>query len=264
MEIKSLGLRSDLAMLGAEIVDRGRYLRVRSPAEPHFYFGNLLVFGQAPHSGDSESWPVLFSEEFGAWHEIRHKTFVWDESLEDAGAIASFQSLGYQHEVLLVLTAAEVATPRPVRAKNLELRALESDADWRDATEIQFLCRETQHSADGYRRYLEARMAALRDRCESGRGRWFGAYIDGVQCANLGVFCEEDWARYQLVVTHPGFRGRGLCSALVHHAAQWALTQPRTCVLILVAEEGGAPQRIYEALGFTKSERLQSLWFAPS
>ncbi len=67
MNVKSLGYRTDLIFpaFDGEIIDRGDYLVVRSPANPAFYWGNFLLFSQPPQEGDFREWRDLFTLEIG-------------------------------------------------------------------------------------------------------------------------------------------------------------------------------------------------------
>ena len=60
---------------------------------------------------------------------------------------------------------------------------------------------------------MRAQIAASRALCESGSGRWFGAFEDGALRAALGIVADGDGlARYQMVETHPEARRRGLAT----------------------------------------------------
>ena len=50
----------------------------------------------------------------------------------------------------------------------------------------------------------------------------FGAFFEGNMVGNLGVFYEQELARYQSIGTNPDFRRRGICGTLVYKAGQIA------------------------------------------
>jgi len=95
-----------------------------------------------------------------------------------------------------------------------------------------------------------------------GHGAWFGAFVDGVIRAELGIFTDgEGIARYQFVGTHPDFRRRGLTSALVASAGQWALASlPGVRELVIIADAGGPAARIYRRVGFRDQEWQAQLY----
>ena len=54
MRITSLGLRTDVALRvleGAEVVDRGDHLVIRSLDNPGFWWGNFLLLDAVPEAG---------------------------------------------------------------------------------------------------------------------------------------------------------------------------------------------------------------------
>ncbi|HEY1568662.1 MAG TPA: hypothetical protein VGF68_16660, partial [Solirubrobacteraceae bacterium] len=59
---------------------RDGYLAVRSPTNPTHYWGNLLVFDDAPAPGDGERWEALFVAEFADEPRVIHRTFAWDRT----------------------------------------------------------------------------------------------------------------------------------------------------------------------------------------
>ena len=67
---------------------RDGYTVVRSPSNPTHYFGNLLLFDDAPRAGDGGRWEELFAAEFGRDPRIRHCTLAWDRIDGDAGSAA--------------------------------------------------------------------------------------------------------------------------------------------------------------------------------
>lgn len=263
MQLVSKGLRSDLAQLDCEILDRGDYLCVRSPKEPEFYWGNLLVFSGPPAAGDLERWQKLFVEEFGNRPEVRHRTFTWDSS-DLEGEVQPFVGAGYHYEKSVVLSASEVTSPRYPNGE-IAIRSLVGDADWHDLLQCELACREDLPE-EGYEDYVRKRMAAKRLRVERGEGDWYGAYLGEQIVASLGIFRNDELGRFQDVMTVPDVRKRGICATLVHHVSELVLAQPGISSLLLVADEDYHAGRIYESLGYKPTEELRGLcrWPDPS
>ena len=65
MQPRSLALRTDLCFdrFRGEVIDRDGYLCVRTPENPHFWYGNSLIFPAPPEPGDHAHWMALFEEE---------------------------------------------------------------------------------------------------------------------------------------------------------------------------------------------------------
>ena len=98
MKLRSLGLRSDLFFLRRQalVEDRGDYLIGRSPDEPGYHWGNLLIFPGPPKSGDLARWMGFWETEFGGDSRVRHVTFAWDGTDGDRGASEEFETAGFE------------------------------------------------------------------------------------------------------------------------------------------------------------------------
>lgn len=257
VKLRSLGLRSDLSLLNAEVLDRGDYLLVRSPEEPNFYWGNLLVFPRPPQAGDFEQWESLFAGEFHDSPGVLHKTFAWDVS-EDAADTTAFASAGYRVEHSVVLRASEVV-PAKFPNGDVTIRTLLREADWAKLLELEVLSRDEGHAEADFTEFARARHRGYRKRIDAGQGHWYGAFLGDRMVASLGIFRCGSSARFQVVVTHPDFRRQGICGTLVHHAAREALVHPSTDTLLMVADTEYHAARIYESLGFAPAEHLHGL-----
>jgi ribosomal protein S18 acetylase RimI-like enzyme len=254
-EVRSLGYRTDLIFprYDGEIVDRGEYLVVRTPGNPDFFWGNFLLFRRPPAAGDDRRWRKLFSEEIGSIPPSRHETFGWDSPEGERGEVGGFLEAGFDLVTSRVLTAQRVVPP-PRAAADVVVGALESDADWVQAVSLQTLGRPQGYDEAGYRTFRERQMARYRAMQADGRGHWFGAFIDGKLVANLGLFRQDELARFQSVETHPGFRRRGIAGTLIHRSCLAFLDEYPGVTLVIVAEDGSAAERLYRSIGFEPRE----------
>jgi len=260
MNIRSLAYRTDLIFpaFDGEILDRGRYLVIRTPSNPTFYWGNFLLFDRPPTPGDEERWPRLFAEEIGVPPPVRHQTFGWDSPEGDPGAAQSFVERGFHLVQSSVLTASTVAPP-PRFASEIVVRVLESDDDWRQAKENQIRCREEGHDEAGYRVFKESQMRRYRRMALAGRGAWFGAFLAGALVADLGIYHRAGLGRFQSVETHPDYRRRGYAGCLVFQSARHALGQMRVETLVLVADANSPAERLYSSVAFLAAEHQVGL-----
>ena len=227
MEPRSLGWRTDLifARFDGEVTAHADHMVVRTPRDPTFWWGNFLLFGAAPREGDAPTWLARFEAEIAAKQpDSRHITF------------------GVDSEAAFELPAeADAAVELQVVA---DAGVVETPADYR-------LFRQRQ-----MRRYEAMERA--------GMGHWFAVqacHAEGGEqlVADCGLFHEpgQKLGRFQHVVTHPLWRRRGLCSALIHAVCQRGFDRMGLDTLVIVADPDDVAIRLYEALGF---ERGASIW----
>ncbi len=95
-------LATDIDVLAIDhtVTRRDGYLVVRSPTNPAFWFGNFLLFDDAPRPGDGERWERLFEREFADEPRVRHRTLRWDRPDGETGATTEeFTARGYDARV---------------------------------------------------------------------------------------------------------------------------------------------------------------------
>jgi ribosomal protein S18 acetylase RimI-like enzyme len=104
---------------------------------------------------------------------------------------------------------------------------------------------------------LDQMVERMRQVLLPGGTRWFIGNMDGSMAGYASLISLTGVAYVDQVVTMPEFRGRGVASACVTAAVHAALGRGDRAVFLL-AGEGGAPQRLYERLGFRGRARVES------
>src|SRR5579875_1332404 len=110
----SLVLATDIDVLGPDCVLRrdGDHLVVRSPGNPDHWWGNFLVFDDAPAPGDGDRWEMAFDGAFADGPRIRHRALAWDRTDGEPGAaVTELVARGYRLEQTIGL----IATPSEIR-----------------------------------------------------------------------------------------------------------------------------------------------------
>lgn len=259
----SLGFRTDLMlrrMAGSTIDDHAAHLVVRTPTNPGFWWGNFILLDAAPKPDDLPRWLAVFAEEFPG---AEHVALGVDGTGGDTGDSAALTDLGLTAEVNTALTAQRLLPASAGPAAGTGIRPLVSDDDWAQATDLRLVCYYDAPTADE-RRFTELQVADERRLCDTGHGTWFGAFVEGRMRAGAGMFTDGTGpARFQSVETHPGFRRRGLASAVIRHAGQWALRQPGASTLVIVADPDDHAIQLYRTLGFAGTEHQVQLYRAP-
>ena len=134
MEIKSFGRRTDLifSKFAGQVQDRGNYLLIRTPSNPDFHWGNYIIFDRPPRKGDLAQWVTLFNSEFPCYEEPHHYVFTWDCENNHKGEYEEFLDNNFELDSGVVLMTTKLKSP-PHANKEIEVRKLSSDKDWRDA-----------------------------------------------------------------------------------------------------------------------------------
>jgi len=264
MNIKSLGYRTDLFFpsFDGEINDRGAYLVIRTPTNPTFYWGNFLLFPKPPQEGDFEEWRYLFAQEIGTPPVTEHQVFAWDSPEGEEGVIHPFLSAGFRLNRSVVLISNKPC--RPARFSSLvNVRNLTTESDWEQAIENQVVCRDAEFEEHEYRIFKKQQMERYRRMASSGHGDWYGAFIEQKLVADLGIFHQDGIGRFQSVETHPNFRRQGIAGTLIYKAAHQAKRKYDLHTLVIVAEQGSSPARLYETLGYYLKEYQVGLEWWP-
>ncbi|MDB4962648.1 MAG: family N-acetyltransferase [Myxococcales bacterium] len=249
MHLRSLGLATDLelARTRGQVIDRDGYLVVRTPDDPTYYYGNLLVLPAAPQVGEVAYWTRKFASELGGDPAIRHIALRWDGIHGDTGAIDELSAAGFTVEVTEVMTATAISAP----AVDVEIRPLHA-SELPTTAELEYAIGDVH--TDSYRRFFHRRAAWKQTLVTAGLATFWGAFDGATLVASLGLVPLGPRARYQDVQTAVAYRKRGIASALLAAAAR-AVT---TSELVIVAEPDSAAARVYERVGFRPIERVAS------
>ncbi len=260
----SLGWQTDLmfARFDGEVADRGTHLRVRTPANPTYWWGNFLLFAHAPRDGDLARWMALFDTEIAAAQpESRHRAFGVDVR-ERLVLPADFAAAGFELNEATVLTLGPDqlrAPPRPMDAAfAFDVLALPRDAA--AVVDQQVAVDEAHYEPIGYRTFAERQMARYAAMQEAGRGHWFGLFAQAgghrVLAASCGLFGDpgrdDGLGRFQYVSTHPAWRRRGACTALVRAVCRHGFERMGLRTLAMVADPDDVAIGVYESLGFRR------------
>jgi ribosomal protein S18 acetylase RimI-like enzyme len=273
---RSLVLNTLIDVLPEDRVVRreGDHLIVRSPSNPGHWEGNMLLFDDAPATGDRQRWEAAFDAAFADEPAVRHRTFYWDRADgEEGAAVEQFGEHGYrlERDVGLIASPDEI-TAHPMANREVEIRALDpapgrDEPLWEGAIAVALANNAEDPSPDAdFETFLRARQTERRALFAAGRGAWYvGVDPDaGHVIAGCGVIATGTRGRFQAVDTAPAHRRRGIARRLVHDAALDAAARFGLARLVIVADVDYHALGIYESLGFRRRERLCSAWLAPA
>jgi ribosomal protein S18 acetylase RimI-like enzyme len=264
---RSLVWATDLDTLPPDRVVQRRdgYLLIRSPSNPTFYWGNLLLFDEPPATGDAARWEELFEREFADEPRVRHHTFAWDLAHGEAGvAREEFVERGYDLDESIGLVAgASQVQPHARENRDVVVRALDpapgaDEALWDAVVDLQVAGRQEGHDEQSFRAFARPRLEDRRALFRLGRGAWYVALdpASGEVAASCGIVVTGGRGRFQVVDTALEFRRRGICSRLVVEAARHAAETHGAERFVIVADLGYHALGLYESLGFERREHV--------
>jgi RimJ/RimL family protein N-acetyltransferase len=242
---------------------------VRTPANPLYYWGNFLLLPEAPRDGELAHWRARFDEEITALQRASRHVAIGINSESWPGPLPCWLADGFEiiEDAVLRLEPGQLLPPaRPARGR-IEFRPLDLA---RELERVVVLQCEDDHGLDaaGFAEHRRRQMARYAAMSERGQAAWFGVWCDGVLAADCGLMRADPTpgkpptGRFQHVSTHPAWRRRGLCSALVHAVSAWGFRHWGLEEVLMCADPHDLAIGIYESLGYrrTASEwRLQRL-----
>jgi GNAT superfamily N-acetyltransferase len=239
-----LGWHTDLAVLrltGSTVEERQDHLRVRTPSNPLYYWGNFVLVTDPGQVDEPRRWLELFERELP---DADHRAIGLVAQPHDLDA---WRALDLELDHDDVLSTGHCPEPTDVPAGYL-VKQLTDAIEWEQSTGLRIgeLAPDNHRESQFERNVTEARIAMS----EGGQVAWFGAFQGDRLVAELGIVdCGEGVARYQAVVTATEHRRRGLAGHLLGVAATWAAERgARTWVI--VAEDGSDASRLYRRRGF--------------
>lgn len=280
--VRALSWATDIDVLpGDRVVERrSNYWVIRSPSNPHHWWGNFLLFDEPPRVGDGVRWESAFAAEIeGSGAGSGHRAFGWDVTDGTFGAVeAEFVRRGYERESTVGLVARPdelLAHPRENRDVVVRELSPVMGADqplWDQVVALQVAGRDPRfEDAASYGAFCAARLADLRKLFEAGRGAWFVALAGDQRtgaasevAGSLGVVVTDGRARYQIVDTAQAHRRRGICSRLVVEAARRIAAARPVRHFVICADPDYHALGLYESLGFRRAERVAAVLRRPA
>jgi RimJ/RimL family protein N-acetyltransferase len=246
------------------VVQRDDCTVVRTPANPLYYWGNFLLLPEAPHDGDLGHWRARFDEEITALQPASLHVAIGINRQVLAEPLPSWLADGFEiiEDAVLRLEPGQLAPPARAARGRIEFRPLDLAREQERVVALQ--C-DDDHGLDtaGFAEHRRRQMARYAAMAERGQAAWFGIWCDGVLAADCGLMRADPargcvtTGRFQHVSTHPAWRRRGLCSALVHAVSAWGVRHWGLNELLMCADPHDVAIGIYESLGY---RRMASEW----
>ncbi|MDO9074052.1 MAG: GNAT family N-acetyltransferase [Rubrivivax sp.] len=260
------GWRTDFILHreGAIVHERADCIVVRTPGNPGFYWGNFLLLPAPPRDDALAYWMARFDEEITDLQPASGHVALGVNGPPSTADLPSWTAAGFE----LIETAVIEQGPRELRTPAREprgevhVRPLDLAREM-DAVIAQQLADPHGFEPAGYERHRRAQMKRYAAMAERGVALWFGAWCDGVLAADCGLMRDGTapgaTGRFQHVSTHPDFRRRGLCSALVHEVTHFGFEHWQLARVVMCADPEDVAIGIYESLGYRRIDREWAL-----
>lgn len=248
MDLQSL-LATDLRLLEplCDIIHADDYVVYRSDRFPHFYGANGIAIlrngGRTLHD-----WERLFADNFEP-ERFGHRTFTFLKQDDCMPLVQAAREAGYDKvQIGSFMTAEPLVfeggdSERPVRR-------VESEDDWTHLRRFHHEAEreESWYTPEGCDRLVDK----TRFVSEAVDIHWL--YLQGTGAdhiaAVLGVFLHNGTARLQDVMTHPGYRRRGLASQLLRYVRAYAGERLGADRVALYADNEYFAYQFYSRAGF--------------
>ncbi|QPF75122.1 GNAT family N-acetyltransferase [Roseateles sp. DAIF2] len=256
----SLGWQTELifARFDGLVQPRPDCLVIRTPGNPLFYWGNCLVLPRPPRDAELAHWLDRFEAEVGRHtRESGHVAIGFDATAPHE-PLTAWQAAGFEifgTAQLSLEAPAERPAPLPpgFRFAPLDLARPEQ---LEAAVAQQCASNDMGYEPAGYRRHRERQMQRYAAMQAAGLGHWFGIWseAEGALVADCGLFRDgtTGLGRFQHVGTHPDWRRRGLCTALIDAVGRHGLQRLGLGTLVMCADPDDVAIGIYESLGYRR------------
>jgi GNAT superfamily N-acetyltransferase len=228
---------------------------IRTPSNPSFWFGNYILFRNAPQPADLATWLGIHAAAFSL--TLNHITLGWD--LPEPGEIQQFLDVGFRasHGISLSMSSYEgEVTINP----NLQIRPLQTDAEWEAMVAQQIrIDSEDFHYPEDAGTFRRQQMVSSREMAQEGRGDWWGAFLGLELVGGMGLYFDEAQTigRFQYVTTDSRHRRQRVCTTLLDHIVRYAFStvDPEVLVISTDAEETNHAIPTYRNFGFKDAMR---------
>jgi ribosomal protein S18 acetylase RimI-like enzyme len=234
---------------------------IRTPENPTWNWGNLLILKNAPLAKDAEHWIDLFRTQIRPLD--RGTIMTWDTGELASDAAAAFDALGFSMSTGSILTLRDLQRPLHFNSNVELIEAGRDDALWESAVQIDVDAFAAEFGGPKYEPYARKRIAHQRKMVEHGMGKWYVATIGGEMAGSLGIFSGDSFCRFQDIAVRKDFQRQGIASTMTHEVARRAREEWPALTQVIIAESNGNAQRIYRSVGFEEHSVSQALQMKP-
>ena len=259
-----IGWRTDFLVHegAAQILERGDCIVVRTPGNPAYYWGNFLVLPEAPVDDALDHWLQRFAQEVATGQPLCQHVAIGVSAPYVQQQLPRWREAGFDLHVSVVMRLVPGELQRDVKPARGSVTVRPLDFAHEIDALIELECSDAHgFEIAGYRQYRQRKFTRYAELHAQGRLHWFGLWCDGVLAASCGLMREHaqpgSTARFQHVMTHPQWRRRGLCTALIEAVSAYGMDTWCCQQLVMLADPSDVAIGIYRALGY---QEVDSEW----
>jgi uncharacterized protein YrzB (UPF0473 family) len=256
--LNSLALVTDLILLKfeSEIIKKDDYIVIKTPSQPDYFWGNFLIFSKPPKKEDFITWKEIYKTEFES-EEPNFFTLTWDSEEVDKESIISFEKDGFSLGLDITLATCHPVKPSRFNEK-VVVKPIETNEEWAMIPEVHF-DKDSPKSKTAQMGFAEKRIESFREFTKKGVAHRFGAFLNGKLVGDLGLFYENEVARFDLVATHSDYLRQGICQTLVYLSSIYMQKHYKVLKLVIVADDDYYAIDVYKKVGFKPIQKNYSL-----
>jgi hypothetical protein len=259
--LKNLGHKTGLFLdrFFAQVEEKDAYYVICSPQDPHYFWGNYLLFKEAPKRGEAEKMMEAYYQEFSKDQGFAAITFDTVDGSE--AYLEDFKNLGFSIDESKILTCQKAIKPLKVR-DDLEMRDYQLNDHYEQHVDVHFDPDWEYGSEEVQRAFILKRAQDFQRLIEAKLAHRYGIFKGEKLVADLGVYFADKVIRFNNVSTHRDHRRQGLCSSLVYKVSEGLIKDHPGTTLVMQADEDYHAAMIYESIGFKPTQRLICFeWF---
>jgi GNAT superfamily N-acetyltransferase len=247
---KSLFLRTEMIFWRelSEIEDLGNAMIVRTPRNPTWNWGNLLILNEPPKTEDIDNWLKMIDTKLLTQRETTYRLLTWDGGVAEDAVITALKEKGLTPSTGQILTLRTLQRPQYFNPAVHVEQIGGGDKRWSDVTLLNIEAFASQFQ--NYEIYAERNFAEHRSMIAKGIGKWFVAMVDGEVAGTVGFYPGDGVYRYQEVAVREKFWRQGVAATMIYEVARQGLAEHPDFTQVMVADDEKEAIRVYRSLGF--------------
>lgn len=256
-KFKSFGAQTNFLMDSflAETTEKDKYFVIKTPKRPNYFWGNYILMKDPPHNGCFNDWVKIFEDEIGNKSSLGYCAITFDLGGDEIFDTSEFSDNGFKVGTDKILVADKIVEPKKLNSQfNVKEYDLSKNID--SFVEVHFDSDWAYGSEQAQTKFLKEQATEFQSLIERNIAKRFGAFLENKLVADLGIYWNNDFIRFNNISTHPAYRRKGVCSTLVYNVSKNLLDNDPDKKLVMQADEDYHAASIYESIGFSSKEKI--------